>query len=171
MSQLRITDTILANVIEPRFQGNGHWSNRPIHNVLTSLSRRRPRDMVKLLHGAARKAFAANHTLISSQDLESSFESYSSERVQDVINEFRTELPNIERLIFGFRPAKKGRRTSEAFLFTNDAMTTRLRNIMQNSALQFKNSKPVTARSLVQFLYKIEFIAARRNTSLNFSRS
>ncbi len=164
MSQGKITDTILAKIIEPRFQGNGHWANRPIHNVLTSLSRRRPRDMVKLFHGAARKAFTSNHKIVTSRDLESSFEAYSGERVQDIINEFKTELPNIEQLVLGFKPARKARRASDIFLFSTDTLVVKLKNIMQSASLQFKNRKQVTARSLIQFLYKIDFITARKDS-------
>jgi hypothetical protein len=170
MTQLQMTDDILSQVIETRFQGNGHWSNRPIHNVLTSLSRRRPRDMVKLMHGAARRAFNSGHSKITSRDLEASFQNYSSERVQDIINEFRTELPNIERLILGFQPSRRGKRTSESFLFATDALVTKLRNIMQNTPFSFKNGRIVTARSLMQFLYKIEFIAARKDTAEGIQR-
>ena len=91
MTQTAISDSILNKVIEPRFKGNGHWSNRPIHNVLLSLTRARPRDIVKLLHGAAKRAYSTSNNIISSTNLESYFESYSQERLQDIINEFRSE--------------------------------------------------------------------------------
>lgn len=170
MTQAQISEQILSRIMEPRFQGNGHWSNRPIHNVLTSLSRRRPRDMIKLLHGAARKAFSAKHSKISSKDLESSFETYSGERVQDIINEFKTELPTIDRLVFGFRPSRKGKKAKESFLFTTDTMVIKIRNIMQGVPLQFKSGKLATPRSVMQFLYKIEFITARKDSSEGIER-
>src|SRR5690606_18537984 len=107
----------------------------------------RPRDMVKLLHGAARKAFVARHNKISSKDLESSFEAYSAERVQDIINEFKTELPTIDRLIFSFRPSRKGKKTKESFLFTTDAMVAKLNTVMHDVPLQFKSGKPATPPS------------------------
>ncbi len=170
MPQVEISSRILSKVIEPRFQGNGHWSNRPIHNVLTSLSRRRPRDMVKLMHGAARKAYGSGHAIISSKDLESSFEAYSGERLQDIINEFRTELPNIERLVLGFKPSRRARKASDSYLFATDALVTKLKTIAQNSALQFKSGRLVTPRGLIQFLYKIEFITARMDSDAGIQR-
>jgi hypothetical protein len=56
VKQQYITDNILSKVIEPRFAGLGHWSDRQMHSVLLSLTRARPRDIVKLLHGAAKRA-------------------------------------------------------------------------------------------------------------------
>ena len=44
---------------------------------------------------------------IDSTDLETTFESYSAERLQDTINEFRSELPNIEQLLLGNAPDDK----------------------------------------------------------------
>jgi hypothetical protein len=95
-------------VVESR-AGRGHWSNRPIHNVLFSLTRQRPPDLVKLMHGAAKMAAVKNNQIISSTNLESSFEEYSNERLQDIINEFRSELPQIERLLLGYKKRKDRR--------------------------------------------------------------
>jgi hypothetical protein len=170
MSQVEISEKILSKVMDSRFQGWGHWSNRPIHNVLTSLSRRRPRDMVKLMHGAARRAYSADHSKISSSDLEGSFESYSGERMQDIINEFKTEMPNIDRLILGFQPSRKTKTASESYLFTTDALILKLKNIQQNAPLQFKNGRPATPRALIQFLFKIEFNTARKDTATHIER-
>jgi hypothetical protein len=170
MGQSEISDSILSRVIEPRFQGNGHWSNRPIHNVLLSLTRRRPRDLVKLMHGASRCAFMSGHNKIGSRDLERSFESYSGERLQDIVNEFKTELPNIERLVLGFKPVRKTKKASDNYLYTPDGLVLKVKNIAQNSTLQFRNGKPVTPRSLIQFLYKIEFITARKDSDAKIER-
>ncbi|WP_245324646.1 AAA family ATPase [Bradyrhizobium sp. AT1] len=117
LQQPQITQTILSKVIDPVFRGKGHWDNRPIHNVLLSLTRARPRDLVKLFHGAARRAQSRNHQIISSEDLDDSFQSYSQERLQDIINEFRTELPQIENLLLNMRPTKKQYRTAEIISF------------------------------------------------------
>jgi hypothetical protein len=39
----------LHTIIEDQFRGAGKWENAPIHRVLLSLTRRRPRDLIKLL--------------------------------------------------------------------------------------------------------------------------
>jgi hypothetical protein len=162
LNQTDITKNILSKVIEPVFAGRGHWSSRPIHNVLLSLTRQRPRDLVKLMHGAARKAASARNNIISSTNLESSFEEYSNERLQDIINEFRSELAEIERLLLGMKPTKRERTAAQSYLFTNDTLSKTLSDVMEHVNLRFTNGRPVTGRSLTQFLYKIDFITARK---------
>lgn len=163
MNQTDITKNILSRVITPIFDGKGHWSNRPIHNVLLSLTRKRPRDLVKLLHGAARKAYANDHVLISSGDLEGTFEQYSGERLQDIVNEFKSELPNLEALVFGMRPTTMERRTSDSFLFKTDVLVKKIKNIMGQNRFLFTSKRSVNTSSLIQFLYKIDFITARKD--------
>jgi len=170
LQQPQITQTILSKVIDPVFRGKGHWDNRPIHNVLLSLTRARPRDLVKLFHGAARRAQSRNHQIISSEDLDDSFQSYSQERLQDIINEFRTELPQIENLLLNMRPTKKQQRTAENYQFSTDRLSVKLQEIMQHVTLRFANGRYVTPRSLIQFLYKIDFITARRKTASGIDR-
>ena len=170
LNQMDITKNILSKIITPSFDGLGHWSNRPMHNVLLSLTRKRPRDLVKLLHGAARQAYANDHNIISSSDLESTFVSYSSERLQDTINEFRSELPDIERLLFGMRPTKRKQRTSENFLYTTDKIILRMKEIMQQNSFFYTNKKYVSPKTLIQFLYKIDFIIARKNIESGIDR-
>jgi hypothetical protein len=151
-------------VIDPIFRGRGHWNDRPIHNVLLSLTRARPRDLVKLFQGAAKRANRNNHQIISSNDLEESFQNYSKERLQDIINEFRSEMPDIEKLLLHMRPTKKERKTSESYLFSTDELSVKLQGIMGHATLRFTNLRHVSARSLIQFLYKIDFITARKDT-------
>jgi hypothetical protein len=170
LSQSQISKTVLSKVIDPVFQGLGHWSDRPIHSVLLSLTRARPRDLVKLLQGAAKTAHGRGHTTISSEDLENSFQSYSQDRLQDIINEFRSELPDIEKLLLHMRPTKKQRRTAESYQFATDQLSLKLQEILTHVNLRFTNGRYVTPRSLIQFLYKIDFITARRTGPTGIDR-
>jgi hypothetical protein len=163
LTQSDITKHVLCKVIVPRFEGKGHWSNRPIHHVLLSLTRARPRDLVKLFHGAARRAHAGHSTIIQSQHLEQTFERYSQERLQDVVNEFRSEMPDIEKLLLEMKPSKRQRRTAESYQFTTVELSEKLENIMGHVNLRFTNGRECNAKSLKQFLYKIDFITARRD--------
>lgn len=164
LNQTDISRNILSKVITPVFKGKGHWSDRSIHSVLLSLTRKRPRDLVKLLHGAARNAFKCKNTIIDTGNLESTFESYSAERLQDAINEFRSELPNLEVLLFGMRQTKKERRTSMSFLYSTDQLILKMKEIMSHANFYFTNGRAVTPKALIQFLYKIDFITARKDT-------
>ena len=149
-------------ILEPKFYGAGKWEKAPVHRVLLSLTRRRPRDLVKLLSSAARIAHKNNHDNIHSGDLAAIFEAYSSERLQDIINEFRSELPQIKPLVYGMRPTKREKTTLESYLFTNDQLITKIKNIMQQNTFRFANGQRVTPLTLAEFLYKIDLITARK---------
>ena len=170
LSQQQISQSILSKVIDPVFRGLGHWSDRPIHSVLLSLTRARPRDLVKLLQGAAKMAHSRGHGIISSEDLENSFQSYSQDRLQDIINEFRSELLDIEKLLLHMRPTKKQRRTAESYQFATDQLSLKLQEILTHVSLRFTNGRYVTPRSLIQFLYKIDFVTARRTGPTGIDR-
>lgn len=163
LNQTDISKNILSKIMTSSFEGRGHWSNRPIHNVLLSLTRKRPRDLVKLLHGAARKAYLHNNQVITSSNLESTFEAYSSERLQDIINEFRSELPNIEQLLFAMRPTRKERKASGNYLYKTDQLIVKMKQIIEQTTLHYTNGKAITPKALIQFLYKIDFITARKD--------
>ena len=170
LSQQQITETILSKVIEPIFSGSGHWEARPMHNVLLSLTRARPRDLVKLLRGAAKKAQLMNSEIIVTQNLKDFFEAYSQERLQDIVNEFRSELPDIQRLLFEMRPLKKERKTAYSYQFSTDELISKLGEIMNHVPFRFTNGQSITPKSLIQFLYKIDFITARRETPSGIDR-
>lgn len=162
LNQVQISNLILSKVMTPKFIGKGHWDNRPIHNIILSLTRARPRDLVKLFHLSAKKAHSKGSQLIESSHLEDIFESYSQERLQDIINEFKSELPDIEKLLLAMKPAKKERRTALNYQFTTDALASKLNNIIGQNTFRFTNNRKVSSRSLIQFLYKIDFITARK---------
>jgi hypothetical protein len=82
----------LWSVMEETFQGQGHWKSAPMNRVIASLVRHRPRDIVKLCNGAAVYAKRNHHSKLLTGDFEATFESYSHERLQDLVNEFKTEL-------------------------------------------------------------------------------
>jgi hypothetical protein len=145
------------------FSTRGKWENAPIHRVLLSLSRRRPRDLIKLLYGGAKEAFRNDHDKISTSDLRNTFESYSNERLQDIVNEFKTELPGIGRLVHGMRPTTKERTTLRSYLYTNDELMLKLRSLMGMNDFRFANGTVVSAKALAEFLYKKDFITARKD--------
>ncbi len=149
-------------IIESKFQGRGKWNKRRMYKIILSLQRNRPRDIVKLLSGAAKAAYSNGHDIISTGDIESTFVKYSTERLQDVINEFKSEMPEIERLLIEMKPSKKTKLASESFLFDQSQLDAKLKNVIGHVRLAFSNKKPVDPRSLGEFLYKTDFIVARK---------
>lgn len=152
----------LDNVFEKRFAGLGKWADVATYQVLMSLIRKRPRDLVKLCTLAAQQARLDNSHIIKTQHLQNIFEEYSQGRVQDTINEYKSELPNIEKLIWGMKPSQKEKRASDSYIFTTQQLIQKIFNILQQNKFHFANGHEASAKELAQFLYKINFITARK---------
>lgn len=149
-------------VMDPKFSGYGKWNNVDTYKVLMSLVRKRPRDLVKLCTLAAREAQRTTANIIGTIHLQTVFEEYSQGRIQDTINEFKSELPEIEKLIFGMKPNRRSRKLSDSYVFTTAELHEKVTNIMQQNRFTFSNGKNVSSKSLSQFLYKINFLTARK---------
>lgn len=154
----------LDPVMEPIFDGYGHWANCPTYRVIMSLIRKRPRDIVKLCTLAARKAGADGRAKIATQDLDGVFSEYSLGRLQDTTNEFRSELSEIERLLLGMKTSKKERRADLGYVYTTDRLLTKIKNIQERGDFTFYSGKRATPNMLAQFMYKINFLTARKET-------
>lgn len=155
----------LTQVMEERFQGRGHWNNSPMHRVLLSLVRQRPRDLVKLLSLAARNTRRRRGNLISTDDLENSFEEYSQGRLQDTVNEYRSELPDIERLLLAMKPSKREKQAKLSYQFTTDQLLKKIKDIESQGVFRFASGNKATTKDLAAFLYKVNFLTARKEVT------
>jgi hypothetical protein len=155
----------LSPIMETYFSGKGHWENAPTYRVLMSLIRKRPRDLIKLCTLAARHAYLRKSTLIQAEDFKAIFEEYSQGRIQDTANEYRSELPDIERLLMNMKPNKKERTTREGYIYRTDSLLAKLANVMEQGGFAFSNKQAADRKDLAAFLYKINFITARKETS------
>ena len=153
----------LNGIMTHRFEGKGHWKNIPTYRMLMSLIRRRPRDLVKLCTSAAREAISNNKEIIDTDSFNSVFEDYSQSRLQDTINEYRSELPDIERLLLGMKPSKRQRNGESPYIYDTEKLLKKIANIQQSGPFKFAGSKTASDRwSLAAFMYKINFITARK---------
>ena len=165
---LRTPQRLLARYLEPvmelRYAGVGKWQNAPMYRILMSLIRKRPRDLVKLCTLAARSARDNGFDRIRTKNFQEIFTEYSQGRVQDTINEFRSELPDIDRLILGMKPSRRERRTQEQYVYDTAALLQKLKNIRQSGEFWFANGRTASHKELAAFLYKINFLTARKKT-------
>lgn len=152
----------LDRVFEKRFTGKGKWDNVAMYKILMSLIRKRPRDLVKLCSLAAQRANSSNSTLLRTIHFQDIFEEYSQGRIQDTINEYKSELPQIDKLLFGMKPNKKKYRTAESYVYTTQELQQKINNIKQQNNFSFANGRPAFAKDLAQFLFKINFLTARK---------
>jgi len=141
-------------------------SPKTCSNFVRSIVRKRPRDLVKLCTLAARKSYERRSSLIQTADFQAVFEEYSQGRIQDTINEYRSELPDIDKLLMNMRPTQKERTTQQSYVCKTDALLQKIQNISQNHSFSFANSKSAAKpKDLAAFLYKINFLTARRETN------
>lgn len=160
----------LDSVFESHFHGAGHWNNAPMYQVIMSLIRKRPRDLVKLCTLAARNAYKHNHNKILTNDLEESFRLYSNDRLTDTCNEYKSELPQVKELMLKMKPTKKEIESGNPNIYTRGELLNKLKNILSMSRFNFTDGRDVTASSLAAFLYKINFLTARKQTSSGIDR-
>ncbi|MDK2125406.1 ATP-binding protein [Parachitinimonas caeni] len=164
---IKLDQSTLASKLYPlmssTFYGAGHWSSIPTHRMLMTLIRKRPRDLIKLCTLAARAASEKSADIISTEHFKCIFEEYSQGRLQDTINEYRSELPEIERLLLGMKPSKQEKRTSTSYIYTTDTLLKKIENITQSGTFKFSNGKIADKQSLAAFMYKINFITARKD--------
>lgn len=161
MPQIQL-ERYLDPIFAPRFQGAGKWENAPIRRVLMTLIRKRPRDLVKLCTLAARETRKRNGTRIETADLKAIFEIYSHGRLQDTVNEYRSELPDIERLLLGMRPTKHTATTEEAYVYSMDSLLKKINDILEQGQIKSHTGAPQSAQDLARFLYKVNFLTARK---------
>lgn len=158
----------LNGIMSDTFEGAGKWNNRPIRYIFLSLIRRRPRDLINLCTLAARNANAEGRNLIVTEDWEEVFERYSSSRLQDTINEHKYELPDIERLLLGMKPSHEMKKTEKPFVYDKERLVRKIEGIMQNGKFYFVNEKECTVEELIAFMYKINFLNARKDAAGGF---
>jgi hypothetical protein len=152
----------LDPIFEGTFYGQGKWEKVPMYRVIMSIVRNRPRDLVKLCTMAAKRAKHEKSTLIKTSHIQAILADFSKSIINDTIAEYKSELPQIERLIYGMKPAKKERMAGDGFVYTTSELHKKLFNIMQLGNFRFASGKDCDAHELTAFLYKINFITARK---------
>ncbi|MFM8833506.1 MAG: P-loop ATPase, Sll1717 family [Cytophagales bacterium] len=154
----------LRPVMEERFQGQGLWENAPMYRVLMSLIRKRPRDLVKLCTLAGRAARKEKSQIIGTKHFQCIFEEYSQGRLQDTVNEFRSELPSVEKLLLSMKPSKRGRTGQEGYVYTTDALLKKINAIREQGQFKFATGEAGDSKRLAAFMYKINFLTARKES-------
>lgn len=158
----------LDAIFEKKFTDYGKWKNVPIYRILMSLIRKRPRDLVKLCTLAAKDAYDKGDVIIKTENLKAIFPEYSQGRIQDTVNEYKSELPEIERLLLNMKPSTKGIKEHIGYIYDTNRMKQKIRSIQERGRFYYTNGKTATEDDLLQFLYKINFITARKTLPDNY---
>lgn len=154
----------LNRVIEPRFQDRGKWENQATFRVLMTLTRKRPRDLIKLFIYSAKEAHKDGVEIIRTGHLKRIFEKYSNERIRDVANEFKTELHKIEDILLGMKQTRKERERGIGPIFDDGQLVKKLQAVIEGTRPVFTSGEQMTPANLARFLFKCDFITARFDT-------
>lgn len=152
----------LNPIFHPYFRGEGHWNNSPTYKVIMSLIRKRPRDIIKICTLSARAAKKDGKNKIDTYHLESVFQEYSQGRLQDTINEYRSEMKDIERLLLNMKPNKKEKLAKLGYQYSTSELLRKIDNIQETGKFYFANGSIATNKEIAAFMYKINFLTARR---------
>jgi len=157
---------VLGKIMCKKFTKTKAWKNKYTNKVIASLIRSRPRDMIKLCSLAAKTAYERDPEtkFIDDIDFENILDEYSRNRVQDIVNEFKNELPNIEDLLYRMAPTTKEikNKTKNVFVYSTNELLKKIKNIRQNIKLELSYKSYTEDIDIAHFLYKIGFITARR---------
>lgn len=164
MSQAQVAEW-LSPLFANRMEGTLCWNNAPTYRVIMSLIRRRPRDMVKLCTNAAQFAYDNKSNVIASKHIVEVLESYSSERMTDIINEFGSETTSIKDLLYNMGPTAKEFRYKKVdrYLYTTDQLYTKIKNLMESFPIAFAYKPNPDIHDIAHFLFKIGYITARKD--------
>ncbi|MGX7010173.1 P-loop ATPase, Sll1717 family [Pseudolactococcus chungangensis] len=159
----------LKDIMKLNFSGKGKWHNRPIHNILLSLIRERPRDLINLCTLAASKAGENNHDLIETKDWETIFQKYSRDRFNDTITEHKYQLSQdgVKQLLNGMKTTKAESKLQKS-LYDRDEILLKIKNILeQNNIRKNGTTYKMSSKEGLEFLYSIGFLVARKDESEN----
>lgn len=157
---------LLSPVFEQKFSDTVSWSGKPTYRVIMSVIRRRPRDVVKLCTAAAKKAYEEKSTTITGQHIESILEDYSIGRMDDVIIEFKGDMPNISDFLYSMGPTSEElkKKTHERYVFTTEELYQKIKNVADSvPVLSLPGASKPDVHDIAQFLYRIGFITARKD--------
>lgn len=145
------------------------WKNAPTHRVIYSLIRRKPRDMVKLCHGVAEIADKYQKDIIDEKCILDYLDSYSRERLQDLVNEYNNQISNLRDLLIRMAPTSNEvkMKKKERYVYLTDKLLEKIKNIQSNINIKiyspdsYKKVK-ATPYEIAHFLYRIGFITGRK---------
>lgn len=157
---------LLSPVFEQKFTDTLSWNGKPTFRVMMSVIRRRPRDIVKLCTAAAKKAYEEKSSTITGRHIESILEDYSSGRMDDVIIEFKGDMPNISDFLYTMGPTTEElkNKNHERYVYTTDELLHKIANVASSVPVSsLPGTTKADAHDIAQFLFRIGFITARKD--------
>lgn len=150
--------SFLSIIMEPRFTSVGQWSDVSSYQVLTTLIRNQPRDLIKLLMLAGRNARFCHYDKIRPENIIHILKIYSQGRLQDTINEYKHELPDVKLLLTHMLLSLNSDQPHQPILLTQKDLVDYTHHFLQKHPSHWMNGMPADVESVTAFLYRINFL-------------
>lgn len=112
--------------------------------------------MIELCKAAGARALARGQAKIGLDDLTENLAAFGKTRIDDLIAEFRSQCDKIEVVLASF--------TGKVDRFKTDQLVSHVRNNLRSRDVRVEGiSRSPTEIELIQFLFSIGFITARRD--------
>lgn len=133
----------------------GRDSTRPATSVLYTLSRHRPRWMIELVKESAKKTHKRDGSKINWDDIKDVLGSFSKNRYDDTVIEFKSHCAELPELLTAFTNQKERYTTDELLKLIRDSVLQQIHPKIAGY------TEPVQPREVAQFLFEIGFLSAR----------
>lgn len=142
-----------SDVLLPRSQERRRWPD-----FISKSARERPRDALQLIKNMIEAATSSSHMKIGDDDAARGMDVYSSERVDDVVNEYSLDLASIRELIDSFH--------SSDFEMSFEAVRDHLSRSFGIASMNLrgkilKSDQDEHVIQLLALLYEVGFMNAR----------
>ena len=134
--------------------------------------------MVKLCYSVAEEAYNKKLDKIDASCFLAVLENYSGERFKDLVNEYKKQMPLIDKLLMAMAPTRSEMESKqvERYVYSTQELYEKIKGIQNNISVNMytpdrENMGMADFHQIAHFLYKVGFITGRkRNMSGKIER-
>jgi hypothetical protein len=151
-TNIDIEEHYVNQIFEPKII----WgeSERPMYQVIYTLSYHRPRWAIQLCKLAQEEAIQEKQGLITKKHIDSVWGEYGRKRINDLISEHKHQCREVEELINGFRGAERRMTRDQLIIWITNHIANHLTPIIEGKSVK-------ASLDIAHFLFRLGFIVAR----------
>lgn len=150
--ETEVEEHYVNQIFESKTIWNG--SERPMYQIIYTLSYHRPRWAIQLCKFAQLEAIRMHQGLITKQHIDEVWGEYGRKRINDLIAEHKHQCRDVEELINGFRGAERRMSREELIVWITKRITNHLSPVIEGRQVK-------SPLDVAHFLFRLGFIVAR----------
>lgn len=151
-TEIEIEEHYVNQIFEARTLWNN--SERPMYQIIYTLSYHRPRWAIQLCKFAQEEAIREKQGLIAKQHIDAVWGKYGRKRISDLIAEHKHQCRDVEELINSFRGAERRMTRDELILWITNHITSHLSPVIEGKSVK-------SPLDIAHFLFRLGFVVAR----------